>query len=104
MSQPELAPTGLPPAFPGRAAWGTAGALRAWQTAALEQYFADEPRDFLAVATPGAGKTTFALSVAAHTYGYGHALADHVVRIEEPVAAPAVDSRLTAPAGAAVTR
>ncbi|HEY0240010.1 MAG TPA: DEAD/DEAH box helicase family protein, partial [Friedmanniella sp.] len=63
---PELSPTGLPPAFPGRAAWGTAGALRAWQTAALEQYFADEPRDFLAVATPGAGKTSFALTVAAN--------------------------------------
>ena len=66
MSQPELSPTGLSPAFPGRAAWGTAGALRAWQTAALEQYFADEPRDFLAVATPGAGKTSFALTVAAN--------------------------------------
>jgi superfamily II DNA or RNA helicase len=63
---PELSPTGLPPAFPGRAAWGTAGALRAWQTAALEQYFADEPRDFLTVATPGAGKTSFALTVAAN--------------------------------------
>ncbi|SEQ01702.1 DEAD/DEAH box helicase [Microlunatus flavus] len=70
MSQPlpsaELSPTGLPPAFPDRAAWGTAGALRAWQTAALEQYFADEPRDFLAVATPGAGKTSFALTVASN--------------------------------------
>src|SRR4051795_4159471 len=63
---PELSPTGLPPAFPDRAAWGTAGALRAWQSAALEQYFADEPRDFLAVATPGAGKTSFALTVASN--------------------------------------
>jgi superfamily II DNA or RNA helicase len=43
--------------------------LRAWQTAALEQYFAASPRDFLAVATPGAGKTTFALSVAAELLG-----------------------------------
>ena len=42
MSVPDLSPAGLPPAFPDRAAWGTAGALRAWQTAALEQYFADE--------------------------------------------------------------
>jgi len=66
MSQPDLSPTGLPPAFPDRAAWGTAGALRAWQQAALEQYFAEEPRDFLAVATPGAGKTSFALTVAAN--------------------------------------
>ncbi len=55
----------LPPAYPDRAAWGTATKLRAWQTAALEQYFAENPRDFLAVATPGAGKTTFALTVAA---------------------------------------
>jgi len=39
--------------------------LRAWQRAALEAYQAAAPRDFLAVATPGAGKTTFALLVAA---------------------------------------
>jgi superfamily II DNA or RNA helicase len=55
----------LPPAYPDRAAWGTATKLRAWQTAALEQYFAGNPKDFLTVATPGAGKTTFALTVAA---------------------------------------
>ncbi len=58
-------PNELPPAFPDRAAWGTAPSLRAWQSAALAQYFAASPRDFLAVATPGAGKTTFALTVAA---------------------------------------
>ena len=55
----------LPPAFPERAAWGTAGKLRAWQAEALELYFREQPKDFLAVATPGAGKTTFALRVAA---------------------------------------
>ncbi len=55
----------LPPAYPDRAAWGTATKLRAWQSAAIEQYFTSSPRDFLAVATPGAGKTTFALTVAA---------------------------------------
>jgi superfamily II DNA or RNA helicase len=55
----------LPPAFPGRAPWGTAGRLRAWQQEALEEYLARDARDFLAVATPGAGKTTFALRVAA---------------------------------------
>lgn len=54
----------LPPAFPARAPWGTAGKLRAWQAEALEQYLTTEPRDFLAVATPGAGKTTFALRIA----------------------------------------
>ena len=58
-------PKELPPAYPDRAAWGTATKLRAWQTAALEAYFTDNPKDFLAVATPGAGKTTFALTVAA---------------------------------------
>ncbi|WP_435745719.1 DEAD/DEAH box helicase [Nocardioides sp. SYSU DS0663] len=35
----------------------------------MERYFHDQPRDFLAVATPGAGKTTFALSVAAELLG-----------------------------------
>jgi superfamily II DNA or RNA helicase len=55
----------LPPAFPERAAWGTASRLRAWQATALEQYLAAMPADYLAVATPGAGKTTFALRVAA---------------------------------------
>ncbi|MDQ6740094.1 MAG: DEAD/DEAH box helicase family protein, partial [Actinomycetota bacterium] len=54
----------LPPAYPERAAWGTAPKLRAWQTQAMESYFATEPQDFLAVATPGAGKTTFALRIA----------------------------------------
>ncbi|HET7735795.1 MAG TPA: DEAD/DEAH box helicase [Nocardioidaceae bacterium] len=39
--------------------------MRAWQAEAVQQYFAELPRDFLAVATPGAGKTTFALTVAA---------------------------------------
>ncbi|HET9258111.1 MAG TPA: DEAD/DEAH box helicase [Pseudonocardiaceae bacterium] len=39
--------------------------LRAWQRRALARYLATAPRDFLAVATPGAGKTTFALRVAA---------------------------------------
>lgn len=59
----------LTPAWPDRAAWGTAPSLRAWQTAAIEQYFSRSRRDYLAVATPGAGKTTFALSVAAELLG-----------------------------------
>ncbi|PZE28755.1 DEAD/DEAH box helicase [Curtobacterium sp. MCBD17_028] len=54
----------LSPAFPDRAAWGTASKLRAWQVEALTKYFETEPRDFLAAATPGAGKTTFALRLA----------------------------------------
>lgn len=54
----------LPPAYPERAAWGTGPKLRAWQAEALDKYFATQPQDFLAVATPGAGKTTFALRLA----------------------------------------
>ncbi|WP_189216751.1 MULTISPECIES: DEAD/DEAH box helicase [Streptomyces] len=54
----------LSPAFPGRAPWGTASRLRAWQQGAMEKYIQQQPRDFLAVATPGAGKTTFALTLA----------------------------------------
>src|SRR4051812_38454225 len=38
--------------------------LRAWQQAALEQYEQQFPKDFLVTATPGAGKTTFALTLA----------------------------------------
>jgi superfamily II DNA or RNA helicase len=38
--------------------------LRPWQKAALERFTASERVDFLAVATPGAGKTTFALTAA----------------------------------------
>ncbi len=55
----------LSPSFPERAAWGTASKLRAWQEEALDAYFVNQPRDFLAAATPGAGKTTFALRLAA---------------------------------------
>jgi len=39
--------------------------LRGWQRRALVKYLAGQPRDFVAVATPGSGKTTFALRVAA---------------------------------------
>jgi superfamily II DNA or RNA helicase len=40
--------------------------LRAWQQGALDAYVQRQPRDFLAVATPGAGKTTFALTLASY--------------------------------------
>ena len=43
--------------------------LRTWQRRALTRYLTDRPKDFLAVATPGAGKTTFALRVAAELLG-----------------------------------
>ncbi|HYT09216.1 MAG TPA: DEAD/DEAH box helicase [Mycobacteriales bacterium] len=39
--------------------------LRTWQRRALSAYLLRRPGDFLAVATPGAGKTAFALRVAA---------------------------------------
>lgn len=58
----------LSPSFPLRAPWGTADSLRAWQSEALDCYFAKEPRDFLAAATPGAGKTTFALRLATELF------------------------------------
>ncbi|WP_116041114.1 DEAD/DEAH box helicase [Amycolatopsis palatopharyngis] len=43
----------------------TARPLRAWQRRALTKYLTTKPKDFLAVATPGAGKTVFGLRVAA---------------------------------------
>ncbi len=43
--------------------------LRGWQRRALVKYLTAEPRDFLAVATPGSGKTTFALRVIAELLG-----------------------------------
>ena len=54
----------LSPSFPQRAPWGTADKLRAWQREALDIYFQRDQRDFLVAATPGAGKTTFALTLA----------------------------------------
>jgi superfamily II DNA or RNA helicase len=45
--------------------------LRAWQRRALVEYLRRRSDDFLAVATPGAGKTTFALRVAAELLADG---------------------------------
>jgi superfamily II DNA or RNA helicase len=61
----------LSPAFPERAARGTADKLRAWQQEALDLYLDTGPRDFLAAATPGAGKTTFALRIATELLASG---------------------------------
>ncbi len=41
------------------------GGLREWQKEAFTEYFRQPRRDFLLVATPGAGKTAWALTVAA---------------------------------------
>ena len=59
MAAPKHAPA---PAIPA----GTQGLprLRSWQRAALTAYRDRRPRDFLVTATPGAGKTTFALALA----------------------------------------
>jgi superfamily II DNA or RNA helicase len=43
--------------------------LRPWQRAAFDQFTASSEADFLAVATPGAGKTTFALACARWVLG-----------------------------------
>ena len=48
-------------------------ALRGWQRRAMVRYLGAQPRDILAVATPGSGKTAFALRVA------GELLADGTV-------------------------
>ncbi|MDF5752593.1 DEAD/DEAH box helicase [Spongiactinospora sp. TRM90649] len=61
----------LSPSYPDRAAWGTAPKLRAWQQEAYDLYFAAERRDFLTVATPGAGKTTYALRIASELLSRG---------------------------------
>lgn len=50
--------------MPGETAPG-ARALRGWQRRAVVRYLTTKPRDFLLVATPGSGKTTFALRIAA---------------------------------------
>ena len=57
------------------------GRLRAWQAAALDRYMETSPRDFLAVATPGAGKTTFALTLATELIARGIATHWAVLRM-----------------------
>ncbi|MCC5574054.1 DEAD/DEAH box helicase [Microtetraspora sp. AC03309] len=61
----------LSPSYPDRAAWGTAPKLRAWQQEAFDLYFQRDRRDFLTVATPGAGKTTYALRIASELLSKG---------------------------------
>ncbi len=56
VSSPEPSPTCM----------STTVRLRPWQKAALEKFTVDLKADFLAVATPGAGKTTFALTAVRH--------------------------------------
>src|SRR4051794_31444303 len=59
-------PTGTVVASSARAPAAAMNAprLRPWQRSALDAFEAAATSDFLAVATPGAGKTTFALTAA----------------------------------------
>jgi superfamily II DNA or RNA helicase len=56
--------THVAPMLSGADAKGAPRRLRAWQVAALAGYSKDRPTDYLLHATPGAGKTSFALTVA----------------------------------------
>ena len=47
----------------------TSARLRRWQHEALAEYESRHPEDFLVSATPGAGKTTFALTLAQRLLG-----------------------------------
>ncbi len=59
MVAPDYAPPAQPSPSPSQRP------LRAWQRRAITKYLASAPKDFLAVATPGAGKTVFGLRLAA---------------------------------------
>jgi len=62
---PSPTPSATPAATsPARGEAPGAIRLRPWQRAAFDLFTASEEPDFLAVATPGAGKTTFALTCA----------------------------------------
>src|SRR5690625_7785388 len=74
----------------------TAPKLRQWQQEALELYFSKPRKDFMTVATPGAGKTTFALRVAKMLYESGV-----IARI--PVVAPPEHLKTQRPDSAART-
>ncbi|MBC7678229.1 MAG: DEAD/DEAH box helicase [Pseudorhodobacter sp.] len=69
-----------------------AAPLRAWQRTALVSYLRSNPRDFLAVATPGAGKTTFALRIASELLDSGAVQAITVVAPTEHLKAQWADA------------
>ncbi len=64
MSTPRTGP-GIPQLPPGPVRDDLLLGLRGWQKDAYHEYFKQPRRDFLLVATPGAGKTAYALTVAA---------------------------------------
>src|SRR5438045_9618389 len=59
--------------------------LRAWQRRALVEYLRRRDENYLAVATPGAGKTTFALRIAAELLADGTVDAVTVITPTEPL-------------------
>lgn len=66
-TEPPLSPPDVQidsPPTAARASAPPSARLRPWQQAALDAFDAKAAKDFLAVATPGAGKTTFALTAA----------------------------------------
>src|SRR3954463_5539040 len=71
--------------MPPRPAPEATSSLRAWQRRAMVEYLRRRSEDFLAVATPGAGKTTFALRIAAELLADGTVDAITVVTPTEPL-------------------
>ena len=65
MTTPAAAPEDEDSSPPGSVRPDLLLSLRGWQKAAYRAYFSHPRRDFLLVATPGAGKTAWALTVAA---------------------------------------
>ena len=65
MTTPATAPEDDGTSPPGSVRPDLLLSLRGWQKAAYRAYFGRPRRDFLLVATPGAGKTAWALTVAA---------------------------------------
>ena len=65
MTTPATAPEDDGTSPPGSVRPDLLLSLRGWQKAAYREYFGRPRRDFLLVATPGAGKTAWALTVAA---------------------------------------
>ena len=70
--------------------------LRSWQTDAYHAYLRVPRRDFLLVATPGAGKTAFALTIASSTSGPGPRTPS-ASRWTPGTATPRAGPRLTSP-------
>jgi superfamily II DNA or RNA helicase len=78
-SRPAVAPKSAPDPIENAARADLLPALRGWQREAWTSYFRQPRRDFLLAATPGAGKTLWALTVAAELLARREILAIAVV-------------------------